>query len=237
MHNCKVTRSSLIELAMNELPAARAGEMLSELKDCANCQEEYFSLRSVLRVSEQALESTLPEESFWSGYHARLSSRLENLSAADQQVHLRPSLPTALTLASRLWAALRQIVTASVRIPVPVAAALVLLAAVFGFFALRSRGQVIVNSAPPAPTVITRTIEVPVVQEKVVTRVVYLERARRRSPASGESAERGDSPNLAKRVADPGANAEGTTAMSLIGFKPTEQVKLKVVKGSYRDEK
>jgi hypothetical protein len=33
------------------------------------------------------------------------------------------------------------------------------------------------------------------------------------------------------------ANAPGATAMSLTGFKPTDQVKLKIMKGSYHDEK
>src|SRR5258706_2073688 len=121
MHNCKLTRRSLIELAMNELPAARATELLTELKNCANCQEEYFSLRSVLRVSDQALQSTLPAESFWTGYHARLSARLENYSSSDQQVQLAP-----LSGATRLLTGLRKIATASVRIPVSAAAALVL---------------------------------------------------------------------------------------------------------------
>ena len=230
MHNCKLTRRSLIELAMNELPPSRATQLLTELKDCAGCQDEYFSIRSVLRTSGQALQSTLPAESFWAGYHARLSTRLENYSSFHQPVQSPPAL--------RFWTRLRQIVTASVRIPVPAAAALMLLIGVFGFFAVRSRGQVAVVTPTPAslaPLTVIKTIEVPV--EKTVTRVVYVEKPRRRSPGNDRPLDRSESPNVANRVANSRANTEGITAMSLIGFKPTEQVKLKVVKGSYRDEK
>src|ERR1700682_2263565 len=135
MHNCKSTRRSLIELAMNELPPASGTQMLTELKDCAACQEEYFSLRSLLRVSDQALRSALPGERFWAEYHARLSARLsdglENYSAVQ---------PVGLSAASRLWNGVRQIAMASVRIPVPAAAALLLLIGISGLFAVRPRG-------------------------------------------------------------------------------------------------
>lgn len=228
MHHCKSTRSSLIELAMNELPAARATQLLTELKDCAACQEEYFSLRSVLRVSDQALRSTLPGESFWPGYHARLTDRLENYSPSVGQ--------TQLSTTSRLWSGLRQIATASVRIPVPAAAAFILLIGISTFFAVRSRGQVNATTSDQLPGVETRTIQVPVVQEKVVTRVVYVEKTRRRSPGAGRRPDLAESPTM-NRVAKAGANKDGATAISLVGFKPTDQVKLKIMKGSYHDEK
>jgi len=238
MHNCKSTRRSLIELAMNELPPASATQMLTELKNCAACQEEYFSLRSLLRVSDQALRSALPGESFWAGYHARLSARLSDGLESYSSVQ-----PVEFSAASRLWRGLRQMARASIRIPVPAAAALILLIGVSGLFAVRPRGPVSAitpaqsQAAPPAPLVVTRTVEVPVVHEKVFTRVVYVEKARRGSPGSEQPLQRGERPKVANRGANTGANAEGTTAVSLIGFKPTEQVKLKVVKGSYRDEK
>lgn len=232
MHNCKLTRSSLIELALDELQPAQKEQLLAELQDCAACHEEYTTLRNTLRVSGQALRSALPAESFWSGYHARLSEQIEKSS--DQ--HSSSVQPAQLSGASRLWDGLWQIATTSVRIPFPVAAALILLIGISTFFAVRSRGQV--NALALAQSrVETRTVEVPVIQEKVVTRVVYVEKNRRRPQSDGRQLARAKTPRGANRVARAGANTDGTTAISLAGFKPTDQVKLKIIKGSYRDEK
>jgi hypothetical protein len=83
--------------------------------------------------------------------------------------------------------------------------------------------------------VITRTVEVPVVQEKPVIRVVYLERDRRaaRATAMQRRAER----NLAISVATRRNQADGNAPVSLVGFKPANDAKLTIIKGSYRDDK
>ena len=70
----------------------------------------------------------------------------------------------------------------------------------------------------------------------MVTRVVYVEKKRRRSRGAANPLDREDL-NAANRIARAGSDASGKTAMSLVGFKPTDQVKLTIIKGSYQDEK
>jgi len=224
MHNCKSTRNSLTDLALNEVPPDQRQPLLAELETCAECREEFVSIKESLRVSGQALRSTLPPAEFWTGYHARLVNRLEN-----QPSYVSPAAP------SRTWESLWRLVTASVSIPVPVVAAMLLL--LFGVgtslaWALMKRDNV--GAEPQAPTVITRTVTVPVTQEKIVTRVVYRER--------NVSRQRVRIPqfDFSEQEFAPLAQSSGEAdkaPLSLVGFKPIEQVKLKVMKGSYRDEK
>jgi hypothetical protein len=231
MHNCKASRSTLIDLALDELQPEQKKQLLMELKECAVCQEEYFSLRSVLRVSDQALRSALPSEDFWTGYHARLSQHIE------KGIENHSSVQAARrSRGVGSWSGLGKIATASIRLPVPIAAALVLMLGLSSFFAVRSRGQINVGPSTPLAQVQTRTVEVPVVQEKVVTRVVYVERNRQPSRNVASPPHGAVAPN-APAMAAKSADVRPTTAISLIGFKPTDQVKLKIMKGSYHDEK
>lgn len=227
MHNCKSTRGYLIEMALDEMQPEQQRRLLAELKDCEACQEQYASLRNALRVTNQALRSAQPTEGFWSGYHDRLTKRIENYSAMVQ--------PLQLPRGRGLWSGVRKLAASSVRIPVPVAAASILLLALLTFFVMHSRGQV---NAPPnqSATVQIQTVEVPVMHEKVVTRVVYVEKNRHASRSPVREGNRADIQNAGDRIAK-AANAPGATAMSLVGFKPTDQVKLKIMKGSYHDEK
>lgn len=227
MHNCKTTRSSLTELAMDEIQPLLRNQLLAELRECPACHEEYAAIQSALRTSGQALRSTVPAEEFWSGYHARLVDRIENYA---------PAVPQArLFWGSALFLKMRKVATASVRVPVPVAAAvLVLLLGVSTFFVWQSRRPS--SSAPQQSTsVITKTIEVPVIQEKVVTRVVYVEKYRNRTRNVPDRSDQ--VANAAPRLPPASPDTSGTTALSLVGFKPTEQVKLRIMKGSYHDEK
>ena len=225
MHNCKIIRSSLTDLALDEIQPQLKNQLLAELEGCSACQEEYASIRDALRASGQALSLTLPAESFWSGYHGRLVNRIENYSPA------RPRLSWGL----RVGLGMQKLSTTSVRVPVPVAAAaLVLLMGALSFFAWQSRRPV--NTAPAQITsVITRTVEVPVVREKVITQIVYVEKNRGRSRSVPNQPDRAEPAATGLAQANPAAPE--TTAISLVGFKPTDQVKLKIMKGSYRDEK
>jgi hypothetical protein len=221
MHDCKRTVSVLIDLALAETQPEAQKQLLAELRDCEACREEFTTLRSTLRISDQALRSALPVESFWPGYHERLRQRLA-AESTKQVVH--PSGPVL------VWNALRRLAASSVRLPVPAAAAFVLVLGLSIFFALHARGQAVNSPAAPATVVEIKTVEVPVVHEKVITRVVYIERTRHRGETAADPLARSQSPQT-------GAEAAGSKALSLIGFKPTDQVKLKVIKGSYRDEK
>ena len=270
MHNCRLTRNGLIDLALDEMPSAEAKQLLAELDDCSACREEYATLRNTWRVSGQALRSALPTENFWPGYHARLQAKLgevparaaglgsfvphleeENENPSSSLRPVRQAINSPLWL--RIWIAVvtqtvslasiaRKLALSSVQVPVPLALALMF---IFGItvFALRGHspsGPVNVTPSNQLAKVETKTVQVPVpvpvIQERVVTRVVYLEKRVRRSRGAANQPDRVDlnAPNSIARV---GSDASGKTAMSLVGFKPTDQVRLTIIKGSYHDEK
>ncbi|MBC8032028.1 MAG: hypothetical protein H7Z16_18235 [Pyrinomonadaceae bacterium] len=235
MHNCKLTRNVLLDHALGEIPPAQTTELLAELDGCAACQAEYAALRNTLRVSRQALRSATPPEEFWQGYRARLRDKLEH-----QQEDLKQPSSAAhsmrLPVISRLWNGLGKLVTTSVRVPVSAALAIVLLVGILAFSVLsRSRDQADVAQSTaqstPIANIPAQTIQVPVIEERVVTRVVYVERKARRANAPGSTRRADLTANIRA-----GSDASGKTAMSLVGFKPTDQVKLTVIKGSYQDE-
>ena len=212
MHDCKTTRERLNELAVS----GEDTQSLAELRHCEACREEYESLRSTLRLADQALRSA-PAEDFWPGYHARLRQRLESVS----QEHA----PTMAVEPSGALTWLRSLVTGSVRVPVPIAAVLLLAFVATILFAVKSR-RARATVLPGETTVVTETVEVPVIHEKTVTRLVYRNRDRR------EGNERRGAEALAQRQ-----NETGRAPVSLSGFTPTNEVKLTIIKGSYRDEK
>jgi hypothetical protein len=228
MHNCKASRKRLIEEALDQTPSDQSGPLLAEIERCPACREEFASLRSVLRVADQAMESALPAESFWSGYHARLRQSLER----DPSLASRPRTETgALILLRNL---LPRLATASVSVPVPVAAILVVLFGLSIVFAMHSRPQPIAEPLTGTSSVVTKTVEVPVIQERTVTRVVYrdINRSTTRDRARLEKTARS-----AAKVTDRRNETTDSTPISLVGFKPTSDPKLTIIKGSYRDEK
>lgn len=220
MHSCKATKNSLIELAMsqpdqNKLPPA-------ELENCPACREEFASLRNALRTTEAAIRLGQPAESFWPGYQERLRLRLER-EPQSANGWLPPPPRFNLSLG------LRRLVTASIPVPVPAILAAVVFLVFSIFFLMHSRQSSAVTILTP-PSVITRTIEVPVIQEKLVTRVVY---RRIQAPPPDLAARQPDSPNATvSRQPEPSSTDQG-----LEGFKPANEAKLTIIKGSYRDEK
>jgi hypothetical protein len=125
--------------------------------------------------------------------------------------------------------------TTSVRVPVPAALATMVLIGIF-FFVLRSRGQANLSPSTPLAAVETRTVQVPVIHEKVVTQVVYVEKKGRRSRGKADQQDRAGL-NAANTIARAGSDTSGKPAMSLVGFKPTDHLRLTIIKGSYQDEK
>lgn len=232
MHSCKLTRNFLMDYALGEESSPQATEALAQLQSCPSCQAEYAAIRNTLRVSRQALSSAAPPDEFWPGYRARLKDKL--VKQQEAATHFAPSAKfERVPLGSRLWSGLWKFATTSVRLPVPAALAIALLIG-FLFFNLRPVAQ---QPASPVEsdnvaTVKTRTVEVPVIQERVVTRTVYVERKARRSQ-SGMQVRDGFTDVDNRRSAE----SANKTAMSLAGFKPTDEVKLTVIKGSYQDEK
>jgi hypothetical protein len=217
MHNCKATKETLVALAMIEAQSQQTQPLPAEAAKCAACLEEYASLLNTVRVADQVKDSALPGDDFWPGYQARLR---QNLVSASSGVPAR-----ALESRTSRTRRLRDLLTSSVRVPLPMAAVLLLILAVSFAFAINSRRQV----KAAAPIVLTRTIEVPAPREKpvekVVTRIVYRERERRRPLSAGTT------------IAAQHNALAAEIPINLIGFKPANEVKLTIIKGSTRDEK
>jgi hypothetical protein len=229
MHNCKETREQLTELLLDG--DGRAEEVWGE---CGECRAEFEALAATLRMTIRLRETVTLSESYWTGYHAQLRQRLTDARegfhakaqrlrhAKAQEEELKPGL-------GFVFASLRQPLRLCVKtvlrpVPVPLGVAVLAVGLMLALFAVRSAQK------PQAPVVVQVPVEVPVVQEKLVTQVVY----RDRKPISRPS----------KRVVS-GPTAESTLARSqrpqpddtLSGFKPTDEVKLTVIKGGSPNEK
>src|SRR6266542_1316274 len=221
MHNCRLTKNRLLDLTLDEVAPAEAKQILQELHGCPASQEEYATLRNTLHMSVQALRSALPKEDFWPDHYARLQVRLMS--------NLSPVQPMRSSLSVRVWIGLRKMATTSVRVPFPAALATMVLIGIF-FFALRSRGQANLSPSIPLAAVETRTVQVPVIHEKVVTQVVYVEKQVRRSRGKADQDRAGL--NAANTIARAASDTSGKPAMSLVGFKPTDHLRLTIIKGS-----
>ncbi len=196
MHNCKTTRERLTELLLDgsDLPVS----LSTELRECAECVEEFRALKETLRLTTRLIETATPPNSYWPGYHARLKEKLQ----AAQHPRVEPGHSH-----HRSW--LMRFFVSSIRVPVPVGLALLF---IFGLLIFKTR-------VPGPPSIVHVPVEVPVIQEKTVERVVYREKPARRS-----------------RRTPPPARSESVLA-SLEGFEPAEEVKLTVIKGGSGNEK
>lgn len=228
MHNCKATRTRLIEQAMEKPPCDQSEPWPADLEGCPTCLEDFASVGSLLRVVDQAMESAQPAESFWTGYEARLRQALERDSGSSDSSF-------ALWLKSKTGALIRlqNLFTAYVRVPVPVAAVVIALFGLSVVLAMHSRLQS-TGLIPATTSVVTKTVEVPVIHERLVTRVVYREKSRR-GPQDGTTQVEGKR-SAANATNRRNAAIENTPA-SLVGFKPANEAKLTIIKGSYRDER
>jgi hypothetical protein len=219
MHNCSETQRMLIEIAFEENATGQRPSRVEEFSRCEFCSSEYESVRLSLKIVDQSFRATTPDEDFWSDYRQSLRRRLrDSVSAAATN---GPSRHRARQLAQSL-------ITASVRVPVLAAAALVLLTTLSVSLAIRAR-TLAPKTPPPTPNVVTRFVEVPVTHDRVITRIVYRERGQRTAGRWTRKADR-DFPNTI-------ASSQAAVVNSLVGFKPTQDVKLTIIKGSYREEK
>ena len=137
-------------------------------------------------------------------------------------------------------ARLRRALSTTWRVPAPAAVAAALLFACVSVFALvRPAPEPVAVESPTRADlpVEVRTIEVPVVREKIVTRTIYV--------ARGEGSRFGRSTRAmlieeARGVARArgGVDAKSPAgADTLAGFRPASDAKLRVIKGSYANEK
>lgn len=233
MHDCQRTKAQLTDLLFDELPTAESTRLRAEVEACAACRAEHRALVEMLRTMTRAETASQPQEDFWPGYHARLSQRLH---AQAREPHTAPTMTAAPSLPTSLawW---RRMFTASWRVPAPVAAAVVLALVITSALALRPAPANIVLAAPPqvaAPAPV-RVVEVPVVHEQIVTRTIYVARRDRTQTRlaprvlrdAGEQVAGGAQTRRAEQFASP---------LTLTGFQPAGEVKLRVIKGSFTHE-
>ena len=207
MHNCKATTDRITELLLNR-PNARPDDLLSkELLRCAECRNEFDALKETLRITTRVIEKSEPSKSYWNGYHARLKQQLDNATIHDFERR------------ETIW--ILRFFKSSIPMPVPAGLALLVLFAVgIGWATRVSQKQVVITETISVPV----PFEVPVVQEKIVTRVLYRDRVRKRNESSTANSVVAKTQNEARPTA-------------LIGFKPLDEVKLTVIKGGSPNEK
>lgn len=233
MHDCQATRARLIDLIFGE--ADDDAGLRAEVRSCAACAAEYRALSETLRAFDRAADEARPPEEFWPQYHARLARRLD---AAESEATLT-SADDAPARSTSPAAWLRRALAARWSVPAPAAVAALLLVVCLVPLALR-RSPISVapsprqNEAAPAAndSQTVRTIEVPVVREKIVTRTVYVTRpARKRT-----SAARTDDVRLASE-SPPLVGVPARGRDTLTGFQPAGDVRLRVIKGSFENER
>jgi hypothetical protein len=221
MHNCKEAKEQFTELLLDG--DGRAEEMLGQ---CGECRAEFGALAATLRMTMRLRETVTPGESYWTSYHALLRERLtdarEDFQAKAQRLNhaeaqrkeLKPGL-------GFVFASLRSSLRLCVRIflspiPVPLGLALIAVASVIALFAVRAARQPITQIPPPL--VVHVPVEVPVIKERTVTQIVYRDRQKLLKSA--------------KR-----STVAPTVQNTFAQFKPTDDVKLTVIKGGSPNEK
>jgi len=216
MHNCKDVREQLTELLLDG--DGRAEEMLDQ---CGECRTELETLAATLRMTRRLRETVTPNESYWTDYHAQLRGKLDQFHTKAQRLkqtktqseELKPGLGFTFVPLVR---SLRLCVKTFLRpVPVPLGVVLLLIAVgVLSLFLIRATKPA--ASPIQTPVVVQVPVEVPVIKERTITQIVYRER---RQP-----------PKPVKRSIEPPVN-------TFAQFKPTDDVKLTVIKGGSPNEK
>jgi hypothetical protein len=224
MHNCTETKERLIELVLD----GRSAETI-ELNACAECRAEFDALNMTLRMTSRLSETAAPAEIYWSGYHSRLREKLAtapNPSHAEKQRRKEKLGP--------LFETMRLCVRTQIRIPLPLALAVIIACLALGVFAFRRAEKPPTQQTAQPPLLVQQVpVQVPVVQEKVVTRVVY----RDRRSSSRNSRRSINDAQTESTFAKSRTFSTGEIPASLNGFKPTDEVKLTVIKGGSPYEK
>jgi len=230
MHNCKATRQRIHELAVDGTNDAIADDLTAELRQCRACDREFNAVVETMRLVTRGLNMAAPPESYWPGYHARLEEKLRTAEVLrDHSSHLYDgkTVNGDTTFAARI----ARLFPTFIMVRTPVAAAVLILFALsliaLAWTARPWRARSSETASSQSPSVVQVPVEVPVIREKIVTRVVYVPRKTVRN---------------VKQTSDAGvSNAsivknQATTPPSLTGFKPTTEIKLTLIKGGLRDE-
>ena len=216
MHNCGETKEQITEFVLDGADRRPDEVLLAELRACAECRADFNALNATLRVTTRLRETPAPSEAYWSDYHAKLRHKLVNATAPNIQSN------------GESW--LVRLFRASIPVPVPVAAALIIACAVLIPVAIRAARR---QQPPQAPSIVHMPVATPVVQERIVTRVVYRER-RSSARSAKRIVETAKVESIFAKSQKP-QNAE--IPATLTGFKPTEEVKLTIIKGGSQNEK
>ena len=228
MHNCRRIESQMVDLLFGGLDREQRLRLLGEIESCANCMGQYLSCSETLSVCDRTTIAATPPESYWPRYNATLRQALR---APVPALADTPRVP--------FW---RRLLTARLPVPFPVAAALVVAFVISSALALR-RAPVGQPLAPSQPTPIetVRIVEVPVEREKIVTRIVYVEKKRGAEragpaplPAVASATELNNSTAANNKHED---EAGFFTRADLKGFQPADEMKIRVIKRNTTDEK
>lgn len=222
MHDCLRTQDNLIDLLFDEADGATRARLSAEVAACSACGAQYRSLAATLAVCEEAFAAAVPRENYWPQYHAALSRRLQE-EAGGVPAERVP-----------FW---KRLLTTSIRVPAPLAASVALLLVGVSVLTLsllvRSAPEPIVVAAPvssqeaDAPQI--KFIEVPVVQEKIITQTIYVPRRLDNNSRSGETATRESLAGVGRQNARAPESAAPPRA-NLSGFKPAGEVNLRIIK-------
>lgn len=228
MHDCREIQDKLVDLMFDEMGSATRASLRAEVEACARCDAQYRSLTATLDACDEATAALTPHESYWPQHHDALRRRLLN-EAEDMAAE-------SLTTVERVpfW---KRLLTTSIRVPAPFAATAMLLLVASSILAIsllaRPAPEPVALSAPNvsesnAPQI--KFIEVPVVQEKIVTQIIYVPRR----PTNGDDSRRPSArENLAGVNAPKAVSPDATpTRANLSGFKPAGEMNLRIIKGS-----
>ena len=221
MHDCRLTQEHLLDLIFDELDAPARVSLLAEVDRCARCGSEYRSLAATLRACDEVAAIAQPQASYWPVYQDALNHRLRRAAGAvNGAAHLK----------APIW---RHLFNTSLSVPAPLAAIVLLLllaSSILSLFLLVRPVPIVINAPHAtldAPQI--KLIEVPVVRDRTITQTIYV---RRRNSDSSGGRRQAPRVNLARsNRPDAGRmNTNVATRANLSGFKPAEEVKIRLIR-------
>jgi len=130
----------------------------------------------------------------------------------------------------------RRFIASSISVPVPIAAAAVLLLFGSGLFSTRLLRNTPRQAAEPAP-LSASVIEVPVLQDRIVTHTIYVQNGKAKQARSNARARIVDGTAGEIRPTQDNRPAGGSfTLADLSGFEPVSQMRIEVIKGAKTNE-
>jgi hypothetical protein len=233
MHDCREVESRLIDLVFDELEADEKLRLLSETESCASCLTARRNMTGALVVFDRAVEVASPNEDYWRDYDERLNRKLRSAGAIAPETR------------APFW---KRIFAVSLPVPVPVAAVIMIALLVSTALALRPSSTEAAVAATPQvqatdssatlPTAPVKIVEVPVVTERVVTRVVYVEmKGREKTETRSQPALVAQSKSVARAPHAEDEQSGFITRANLTGFEPTSEVKIRMIRRSDEVEK